>query len=138
MRILHSMLRVKSLDASVAFYKQVLNMQMLRQNTFPEGRFTLTFMGYQPEAEGTAVELTHNWDNDVYQHGDYFGHIAIEVDDIYAICQRCKDLGYQVIRDAGPMAHGRTVIAFVTDPDGHQIELIQKGTWLNEDDSVSA
>lgn len=131
MRILHAMLRVKSLDASVAFYENVLGMQVLRQNSFPEGRFTLTFLGYQPESEAAAIELTHNWDEQEYRHGDYFGHVAVEVDDIYAICQRCKDLGYRVTRDAGPMAHGRTVIAFVVDPDGHSIELIQHGTWLN-------
>ncbi|MGL5222499.1 MAG: lactoylglutathione lyase [Plesiomonas shigelloides] len=131
MRILHAMLRVKSLDASVAFYENVLGMQVLRQNSFEQGRFTLTFMGYQSESEAAAIELTHNWDEQGYHHGDYFGHVAVEVDDIYAICQRCKDSGYRVTRDAGPMAHGQTVIAFVADPDGHLIELIQQGTWLN-------
>jgi len=128
MRILHTMLRVGNLDRSIQFYTQVLGMRELRRKDYPEGKFTLAFVGYQDESEGTVLELTHNWDTDHYDLGTGFGHIAIEVDDAYAACAKVKQLGGQVTREAGPMKHGTTVIAFVTDPDGYQIEFIQKKT----------
>lgn len=126
MRILHSMLRVGNLDRSIQFYTQVLGMRELRRKDYPEGRFTLAFVGYQDESEGAVLELTYNWDIDHYDLGNGFGHIAIEVDDAYAACEKVKQLGGQVTREAGPMKHGTTVIAFVTDPDGYKIEFIQK------------
>lgn len=128
MRILHTMLRVGNLDRSIQFYTQVLGMRELRRKDYPEGKFTLAFVGYQDESEGTVLELTHNWDTDHYDLGTGFGHIAIEVDDAYAACAKVKQLGGQVAREAGPMKHGTTVIAFITDPDGYQIEFIQKKT----------
>lgn|SRR5690606_24258348 len=128
MRILHTMLRVGNLDRSIQFYTQVLGMRELRRKDYPEGKFTLAFVGYQDESEGTVLELTHNWDTDHYDLGTGFGHIAIEVDDAYAACAKVKQLGGQVTREAGPMKHGTTVIAFITDPDGYQIEFIQKKT----------
>ncbi|SCZ84805.1 lactoylglutathione lyase [Nitrosomonas mobilis] len=128
MRILHTMLRVGNLDRSIQFYTQVLGMRELRRKDYPEGKFTLAFVGYQDESEGTVLELTHNWDTDHYDLGTGFGHIAIEVDDAYAACAKVKQLGGQVTREAGPMKHGTTVIAFITDPDGYQIEFIQKRT----------
>ncbi len=126
MRILHTMLRVGDLDRSIQFYTQVLGMRELRRKDYPEGRFTLAFVGYQEESQGAVLELTHNWDTDHYDLGTGFGHIAIEVDDAYAACEKVKQLGGQVTREAGPMKHGITVIAFVTDPDGYKIEFIQK------------
>jgi len=126
MRILHTMLRVGNLDRSIQFYTQVLGMRELRRKDYPEGKFTLAFVGYQDEAEGAVLELTHNWDTDHYDLGNGYGHIAIEVDDAYAACEKVKQLGGQVTREAGPMKHGTTVIAFVTDPDGYKIEFIQK------------
>ncbi|HNO75578.1 MAG TPA: lactoylglutathione lyase [Nitrosomonas mobilis] len=128
MRILHTMLRVGNLDRSIQFYTQVLGMRELRRKDYPEGKFTLAFVGYQDESEGAVLELTHNWDTDHYDLGTGFGHIAIEVDDAYAACAKVKQLGGQVTREAGPMKHGTTVIAFITDPDGYQIEFIQKKT----------
>jgi len=120
------MLRVGNLDRSIQFYTQVLGMRELRRKDYPEGRFTLAFVGYQDESEGAVLELTYNWDIDHYDLGNGFGHIAIEVDDAYAACEKVKQLGGQVTREAGPMKHGTTVIAFVTDPDGYKIEFIQK------------
>ncbi|MDT8363641.1 MAG: lactoylglutathione lyase [Nitrosomonas sp.] len=128
MRILHTMLRVSNLDKSIRFYTQVLGMQELRRKDYPEGQFTLAFVGYQDESEGTVLELTHNWDTDHYDLGTGFGHIAIEVNDAYAACEKVKQLGGHVAREAGPMKHGTTVIAFVNDPDGYKIEFIQKKT----------
>jgi lactoylglutathione lyase len=128
MRILHTMLRVGQLDRSIEFYTSVLGMQLLRKTDYPEGRFTLAFVGYQPEAEGAVLELTHNWDTPTYQLGEAFGHLAIEVDDAYASCEWVKAKGGNVVREAGPMKHGTTVIAFVQDPDGYKIEFIQKKT----------
>lgn len=128
MRILHTMLRVGNLERSIQFYTQVLGMHELRRKDYPEGKFTLAFVGYQDESEGAVLELTHNWDTDHYDLGNGFGHIAIEVDDAYAACEKVKQLGGQVTREAGPMKHGTTVIAFVTDPDGYKIEFIQKKT----------
>lgn len=126
MRILHTMLRVGDLDRSLAFYTEVLGMRLLRRNDYPEGRFTLAFVGYQDESEGAALELTHNWGVDSYDIGNGYGHIAIEVPDAYAACEEIKRRGGTVTREAGPMKHGTTVIAFVQDPDGYKIELIQR------------
>jgi len=128
MRILHTMLRVGDLEKSLAFYTEVLGMKVLRRKDYPEGRFTLAFVGYQDEAEGTVLELTHNWDTSKYDLGTGYGHIAIEVDDAYQACEEVKKRGGKVTREAGPMKHGVTVIAFVEDPDGYKIEFIQKKT----------
>lgn len=125
MRILHTMIRVGDLQRSIDFYTEVLGMRLLRQNDYPDGRFTLAFVGYQEESEGAVIELTHNWDTDSYDLGDGFGHIAIEVEDAYAACDKIKSKGGKVVREAGPMKHGTTVIAFVKDPDGYMVELIQ-------------
>lgn len=126
MRLLHTMLRVGNLDRSISFYTEVLGMQLLRRKDYPDGKFTLAFVGYGPESEGAVIELTHNWETDHYDIGDGFGHIALEVEDAYSACQTIRDRGGNVVREAGPMKHGTTVIAFVEDPDGYKIELIQK------------
>jgi len=126
MRLLHTMLRVGNLDRSLAFYIDVLQMQLLRRQDYPSGRFTLAFVGYQHESEGAVLELTHNWDTESYDLGTGYGHIAIEVEDAYAACDRIRARGGKVTREAGPMKHGTTVIAFVDDPDGYKIELIQR------------
>ncbi|NBQ69607.1 MAG: lactoylglutathione lyase [Nitrosomonadaceae bacterium] len=126
MRILHTMLRVGNLDKSLAFYTQVLGMKLLRRKDYPDGKFTLAFVGYQDEASGTVLELTHNWDTPSYNLGDGFGHIAVEVDDAYQACENTRKMGGKVTREAGPMKHGTTVIAFIEDPDGYKIEFIQK------------
>lgn len=131
MRLLHTMLRVGDLDRSLAFYTDVLGMRQLRRKDFPEGRFTLAFVGYQEESEGAVLELTHNWDTSEYTLGNAYGHIALEVEDAYAACEKIKQKGGKVTREAGPMKHGTTIIAFVTDPDGYQIELIQRGSRAN-------
>ena len=128
MRILHTMLRVGDLEKSIAFYTEVLGMKVLRRKDYPEGRFTLAFVGYQDEAEGTVLELTHNWDTSKYDLGTGYGHIAIEVDNAYQACEEVKKRGGKVTREAGPMKHGVTVIAFVEDSDGYKIEFIQKKT----------
>lgn len=125
MKILHTMLRVGNLEKSIEFYTKVLGMQLLRRKDYPDGRFTLAFVGYQPEAEGPVLELTHNWDTASYDLGTGYGHIAIEVADAYATCDQVRKLGGKVVREAGPMKHGSTVIAFVEDPDGYKIEFIQ-------------
>ena len=126
MRILHTMLRVGDLDKSLAFYTDVLGMTLLRRHDYPEGRFTLAFVGFGPESEQAALELTHNWDTDRYELGSGYGHVALEVDDAAAACAEIKRRGGVVTREAGPMKHGTTVIAFVQDPDGYKVELIQK------------
>ena len=126
MRILHTMLRVGDLDRSLAFYTEVLGMRELRRQDYPSGRFTLAFVGYGPESASAVLELTHNWDTPAYEIGTGFGHVAIEVADAYAACAAIKARGGKVVREAGPMKHGTTVIAFVEDPDGYKIELIQK------------
>ena len=126
MRMLHTMLRVGDLEKSLAFYTEVLGMQLLRRSDFPEGKFTLAFVGYQSEQEGTVLELTHNWGVAQYALGNGYGHVAIEVPDAASACAEIKRRGGKVTREAGPMQHGSTVIAFVEDPDGYKIELIQK------------
>ena len=126
MRILHTMLRVGDLDRSIAFYTEVLGMRVLRRNDYPDGKFTLAFVGYQDETEGAVIELTYNWGVEKYELGTAFGHIALEVEDAYAACDEIRKRGGKVVREAGPMKHGNTVIAFVEDPDGYKIELIQR------------
>ena len=126
MRILHTMLRVGNLDRSIAFYTGVLGMSLLRRNDYPEGKFTLAFVGYGQEPGGAELELTHNWGVEKYEIGTGYGHVAIEVDDAAKACDAVRALGGKVSREAGPMKHGATVIAFVEDPDGYKIEFIQK------------
>lgn len=126
MRILHTMLRVGNLEKSLAFYTDVLGMKLLRKKDYPDGKFTLAFVGYQDESAGAVLELTHNWDTEQYTLGDAYGHIALEVDDAYKACDGVRARGGKVVREAGPMKHGTTVIAFVEDPDGYKIEFIQK------------
>ena len=126
MRILHTMLRVGDLERSLAFYTEVLGMQLLRRKDYPDGKFTLAFVGYGPESETAAIELTHNWDTPSYDLGKGYGHIAIEVDDAAKACDDVTKKGGKVTRPAGPMKHGTTVIAFVEDPDGYKIEFIQR------------
>ncbi len=126
MRILHTMLRVGDLDRSIAFYTNILGMQVLRREDYPDGKFTLAFVGYGDERSNTVLELTYNWDTDRYDLGNAFGHIAIEVDDAYRACEDVKKAGGRVVREAGPMKHGTTVIAFIEDPDGYKIEFIEK------------
>lgn len=126
MRILHTMLRVGSLDKSLAFYTEVLGMKLLRCHDYPEGKFTLAFVGYDDEDRSAVIELTHNWGVEKYDLGSGYGHIAIEVDDAYKACELVKQRGGKVVREAGPMKHGSTVIAFAEDPDGYKIEFIQK------------
>jgi lactoylglutathione lyase len=122
--MLHTMLRVGNLEKSIAFYTDVLGMQELRRQDYPEGEFTLAFVGYGDEANNTVLELTHNWGVESYDLGNAYGHIAIGVDDVYEACEKMKQSGGKVIRDAGPMNAGSTIIAFLEDPDGYQIELI--------------
>ena len=124
MRILHTMLRVGDLNRSIDFYTQVLGMTLLRRKDYPEGRFTLAFIGYGDESEQAAIELTHNWDTDAYELGTGYGHIALEVDDVYQACAEIKERGGKILREAGPMNAGTTIIAFVADPDGYPIELL--------------
>lgn len=126
MRILHTMLRVGDLEKSLAFYTGILGMKLLRRTDYPDGKFTLAFVGFGEEASGAVIELTHNWGVEKYEPGNAFGHIAIEVEDAYAACEEIKQRGGKVVREAGPMKHGSTVIAFVEDPDGYRLELIQK------------
>ena len=126
MRILHTMLRVGDMKRSIDFYTNVLGMQVLRQKDYPEGRFTLVFVGYGAEDKEAVLELTHNWDTGKYDLGTGYGHVALEVDDAYKACDEVKKRGGRVTREAGPMKHGTTVIAFVEDPDGYKIEFIQR------------
>ncbi len=125
MRMLHTMIRVTDLEKSIAFYCDVLGMALLRRHDFSEGRFTLAFVGYGDEATNTVLELTHNWDTDQYDLGDGYGHVALGVDDVYAACDEVRARGGNVVRDAGPMKGGTRVIAFVEDPDGYKIELVE-------------
>ena len=125
MRMLHTMLRVGDLEQSIAFYTEVLGMQLLRRKDYPTGRFTLAFLGYGPESDHTVLELTYNWDTSAYELGDGYGHIALGVEDIHSTCAGIADQGGRVVREPGPMKHGSTVIAFVEDPDGYKVELIE-------------
>lgn len=124
MRILHTMLRVGNLTKSLEFYCDILGMKLLRQKEYPEGKFTLAFVGFGAESEQAVLELTYNWGVEKYELGNAFGHIAIGVDDVYVACEKIKAKGGKVVREAGPMKGGTTVIAFVEDPDGYKIELL--------------
>jgi lactoylglutathione lyase len=128
MRILHTMIRVGDLERSIGFYTKVLGMKLLRRADYPGGRFTNAFVGYGDESKTAALELTHNWDVGSYDMGSGFGHVAIEVDDAYQACEAVRQQGGKVTREAGPMKHGTTVIAFVEDPDGYKIEFVQRKT----------
>ena len=128
MRMLHTMLRVGDLQKSLDFYTDVLGMKLLRKSDYPDGKFTLAFVGYGDEKDHTVLELTHNWDTAKYDLGNAYGHIALEVQDAYKACEAVRAKGGKVAREAGPMKHGTTVIAFVEDPDGYKIEFIQRGT----------
>ena len=128
MRILHTMIRVGNLDRSLSFYTEVLGMRLLRRNDYPEGRFTLAFVGYGEESDNAVIELTHNWDTEPYELGNGNGHIPPGVTDAYAACENIKAAGGNVTREAGPVKGGAIVIAFVTDPDGYKIELIQRAS----------
>ncbi|TVQ43525.1 MAG: lactoylglutathione lyase [Gloeocapsa sp. DLM2.Bin57] len=139
MRILHTMLRVGNLEESLKFYCDILGMKLLRQKDYPGGEFTLAFVGYGDEAANTVIELTYNWGVDQYDLGNAYGHIALGVDDIYGTCEKIKSLGGKVVREPGPMKHGSTVIAFVEDPNGYKIELIQAKTLdSSESKSITA
>jgi lactoylglutathione lyase len=128
MRLLHTMLRVGNLDRSIDFYTGVLGMKLLRKKDYPDGKFTLAFVGYGSESDNSVIELTHNWDTGSYDTGDGFGHIAIEVDNVYTAVDELRSRGGKVIREAGPMNAGTTILAFIEDPDGYQIELLGKKT----------
>ena len=128
MRLLHTMLRVGNLEASLKFYCELLGMKLLRQKDYPGGKFTLAFVGYGDESDNTVLELTYNWEVEQYELGNAYGHIALGVDDIYSTCEEIKARGGKVVREPGPMKHGSTVIAFVEDPNGYKVELIQLGT----------
>ncbi len=132
MRIAHTMLRVANLDRSLQFYEHALGMRLLRRKDYPEGRFTLAFVGYGPEREQAVLELTHNWDVADYERGTGFGHVAIEVEDAQTACAAVAQNGGKVSRPAGPMKHGKTIIAFVEDPDGYQIEFVQRVATSDE------
>jgi lactoylglutathione lyase len=126
MRILHTMIRVGDLDRSIAFYTEVLGMQLLRRQDYPDGQFTLAFVGYCPESENTVIELTYNWGKDAYEHGTAFGHIALEVEDAKKACAEIRAKGGKILYDAAPMMFDASIIiAFIADPDGYAIELIQ-------------
>ncbi len=124
--MLHTMLRVGDLDRSIAFYTEMLGMKLLRRKDYPGGKFTLAFVGYGDEIDHTVIELTHNWETGSYDLGDGFGHIALAVEDAAAACEGIRQQGGNVVREAGPMQHGSTIIAFVEDPDGYKIELIER------------
>ncbi|MBD2625835.1 MULTISPECIES: lactoylglutathione lyase [Trichormus] len=125
MRLLHTMLRVGNLEESLKFYCELLGMKLLRRKDYPGGEFTLAFVGYGEESEQAVIELTYNWGVEKYELGTAYGHIALGVDDIYSTCEEIKNRGGKVVREPGPMKHGATVIAFIEDPDGYKIELIQ-------------
>lgn len=126
MRILHTMLRVGNLDKSIEFYTKAFGMKLLRRNDYPDGKFTLAFIGYGDESQNAVIELTHNWGTDSYELGNGFGHIALGCDDIYKACEIVRAHGGNIVREPGPMKHGSTIIAFVADPDGYKVELIQE------------
>ncbi|TMA43797.1 MAG: lactoylglutathione lyase [Deltaproteobacteria bacterium] len=125
MRMLHTMLRVGNLERSLAFYGDVLGMRLLRRKDYPDGRFTLAFVGYGDESDHPVLELTHNWDTERYELGTGFGHVALGVEDVYQACDELRQKGAKVVREPGPMKHGGSEIAFIEDPDGYRIELIQ-------------
>jgi lactoylglutathione lyase len=131
MRLLHTMLRVGDLERSITFYTEVLGMRLLRRKDYPGGRFTLAFVGYGEENDTTVLELTHNWDTSTYEIGSGYGHIAIGVADIHGVCEQIRAKGGRVAREPGPMKNGTTVIAFVEDPDGYRVELIEQSTLLD-------
>ncbi len=124
MKLLHTMLRVTDLGRSIGFYTEILGMQLLRRKDYPDGEFTLAFLGYGSEEDNTVIELTYNWNTAKYDHGNAFGHIAIEVEDVYQACETIAAQGGKIVRKPGPMKHGKTVLAFVEDPDGYKIELL--------------
>jgi len=124
MRILHTMLRTGDLERSIRFYTEVLGMQLRRRQDYPDGEFTLAFLGFADDPDGPVIELTYNWGTETYDLGDGYGHVAIEVDDVYSACEAIRTRGGKILRDAGPMNAGTTIIAFVEDPDGYPIELI--------------
>jgi len=132
MRILHTMLRVGDLDESIRFYTEVLGMKLFSRKDYPDGKFTLAFVGYAKNPEQAEIELTHNWGVDKYEPGNAYGHIALGVDDIYEVCDQIRAAGGAITREPGPMKHGTTVIAFVVDPDGYKIELIEEGSRKRE------
>ncbi|MEP6486683.1 lactoylglutathione lyase [Microcoleus vaginatus GB2-A3] len=138
MKLLHTMLRVGNLEESLKFYTEVLGMKLLRQKDYPDGKFTLAFVGYGDESDTTVLELTYNWGVTEYNLGDAYGHIAIGVDDIYGTCEEIKARGGKVSREPGPMKHGSTVIAFVQDPDGYKVELIQLANQGSNAQKVAA
>ncbi len=125
MRMMHTMLRVTDLDRALKFYCDVMGMTLIRRKDYPEGKFTLAFVGYGDESDSTVIELTHNWDTNQYDMGSAYGHIAIGVSDVYATCDAIRARGGKIVREAGPMKGGKTVIAFVEDPDGYKVELLQ-------------
>ena len=125
MRLLHTMIRVGNLDRSIAFYTEILGMKLLRKSDNTAYKYTLAFVGYGDEIDHTVLELTYNWDTDSYKHGEAFGHLAIEVDDIYSVCNTMREQGVTINREPGPVKGGKTEIAFIKDPDGYSIELIQ-------------
>lgn len=125
MRYLHTMIRVNNLEESIRFYSEILGMKLISKDDYPDGKFTLAFMGYGNSKSDPCIELTHNWDRNSYTLGDAFGHIALATEDIYKTCENVKALGGKVVREPGPMKHGNTVIAFLEDPNGYKIELIQ-------------
>jgi lactoylglutathione lyase len=125
-RLLHTMIRVGDLERSIKFYTEVLGMRVLRSKEYPEGRFTNTFVGYEDESQAAVLELTYNWDTHSYDLGNGYGHVAVAVEDAYKACDEIRKRGGKVTREAGPMKHGTTVIAFAEDPDGYKIELIQR------------
>lgn len=124
MRMLHTMLRVGDIERSKEFYTKVMGMKLLREHQFPEGKFTLAFVGYGDEKANTVLELTYNWGQEKYNLGDAYGHVAIGVDDVYAVCEQIRENGGKIIREPGPMKGSSTVLAFVEDPDGYKIELL--------------
>lgn len=128
MRFLHTMLRVGNMDRSIAFYRDVMEMELFSRRDYPEGKFTLAFLGYARNPEQAEIELTFNWETDHYEIGTGYGHVALGVDDIHAVCERIRAAGGKITREPGPMKHGTTVIAFVQDPDGYKIELIEESS----------
>lgn len=129
LRLMHTMLRVRDLDASIAFYTGLLGMDLIKRMDFPEGKFTLAFLGYGPEETSTVLELTYNYDHGAYDLGTAYGHIALETSDIHATTEVLRAAGARILREPGPMKHGKTLIAFIEDPDGYKVELVQP-EWL--------